>query len=310
MLNSGFIKNIAREAGFDLCGIARVRNLSAERDFFEDWLLRGFGGSLDYLRHNADKRFSPEQLMEGAQSVVVCGVSYKNELSCGYGSTEKYHKIASYALSEDYHVTIKNMLGRMAAGLKEEYGDFGWRAFVDTAPIHEKLWAAEAGLGFIGRNSLLVSPSHGSFVLLGILLVDRKADAYDERYTGPGCGECRRCMERCPNGALTCEGINVGRCIARLTVEKEMEAPDPDITLDGWVFACDECQSVCPYNRDAPEYANPAFTPVADPRDLDTEWWLSLTEEEFVRKFGNTPMSRAGLERIRANVVLGAQGRE
>lgn len=155
MLQAREIKQAAAAAGFDLCGICRVRNFSAEQTFFEGWLERGFDGGLGYLRRNVEKRFSPAELMPGARSVVVCGVSYKNDTSLGYGDTA-VPKVASYARSGDYHVAVKEMLYETAArlGLKED--GTGFRAFTDTAPLLEKRLACEAGLGFIGRNTLLV----------------------------------------------------------------------------------------------------------------------------------------------------------
>ena len=193
MLQAREIKQAAAAAGFDLCGICRVRNFSAEQTFFEGWLERGFDGGLGYLRRNVEKRFSPAELMPGARSVVVCGVSYKNDTSLGYGDTA-VPKVASYARSGDYHVAVKEMLYETAArlGLKED--GTGFRAFTDTAPLLEKRLACEAGLGFIGRNTLLVSPRYGSFLLLGELVVDVPVDIYDRPYEGIGCGACRRCV--------------------------------------------------------------------------------------------------------------------
>ena len=182
----------------------------------------GFDGGLGYLRRNVEKRFSPAELMPGARSVVVCGVSYKNDTSLGYGDTA-VPKVASYARSGDYHVAVKEMLYETAArlGLKED--GTGFRAFTDTAPLLEKRLACEAGLGFIGRNTLLVSPRYGSFLLLGELVVDVPVDIYDRPYEGIGCGACRRCVEHCPAGALTGEGLDARRCISRLTVEPHPE---------------------------------------------------------------------------------------
>lgn len=341
VLKAEHIKELARSVGFDLCGIASVRNFSAEKVFFEGWLERGYGSSLDYLGRNVEKRFSPGLLMPGARSVIVCAVNYKNPFSLGYGEGPEAAKVASYAVAPDYHSIIKGMLASLAGKLEEGAGRLSWRTFSDSAPVLEKRWALEAGLGFIGRNTLLVSPRLGSFLLLGELIVDAPVDIYDQPYRGPGCGECRRCVAACPNGALTSDGIDTRVCISRITIEKHVwELPAPIISdgtlaaaadgrtgasdvagfegtaggkkdggsppksavpLHGWIYGCDECQGVCPYNAAAPMCGNAAFAPVFDPTHMSREDWLSLTEEEFRKKFGDTPLRRTGLSQIKQN---------
>lgn len=306
MLQAFSIKQAAAGAGFDLCGICRVRNFDAERVFFEEWLERGFDGGLGYLRRNIEKRFSPAQLMPGACSAVVCGVCYKNDTSLGYADGQAA-KVASYARSTDYHVSIKEMLYALASELGLKEAGVGFRAFTDSAPLLEKRLAAEAGLGFIGRNTLLVSPRYGSFLLLGELLLDAPVDVYDRPWEGVGCGECRRCVERCPAGALTAGGLDARRCISRLTIEPRPE--DVPVlrercgaSTEGWIFGCDECQSGCPYNRTSPFFANPRFRPLFHPADVTGAQWCAMTQEEFAERFGTTPMARSGLERIKGIV--------
>jgi len=212
--------------------------------------------------------------------------------------------VASYARSGDYHVAVKEMLYETAArlGLKED--GTGFRAFTDTAPLLEKRLACEAGLGFIGRNTLLVSPRYGSFLLLGELVVDVPVDIYDRPYEGIGCGACRRCVEHCPAGALTGEGLDARRCISRLTVEPHPErvpalAQRIGASTAGWIFGCDDCQNVCPYNLRAPFFANPRFRPLFSPADMPACRWLEMTQAEFDARFGATPMARSGLARIK-----------
>lgn len=210
MIKSEFIKKIASEVGFDLCGVASICNFSADKSFFVEWLAEGRSGGLDYLERNVDKRFSVEQLVPNAKSVISCAVSYKNDSSCvvDWGDSPK---VASYARTEIYHDLIKNMLRQLADRLAEEYGKFGHRVFSDTAPMLEKRWAVECGLGFIGRNSLLITPEYGSFVVLGELVIDAEVDEYDKPFVGGGCGECHRCVEGCPAGALGVGGIDARR---------------------------------------------------------------------------------------------------
>lgn len=308
MLNYDRIKSFAREAGFDLCGITSVRKFSAEQVFFADWLGRGFAGGMEYLARNIEKRFDPAELVPGVRSVIVCGVVYKNDTSLGYGDFCTAPKIASYARSRDYHLSIKEMLGVLAERINEDYGEVSFRKFTDSAPVLEKKLAVEAGLGFIGRNKLLVSPVMGSFMVLGELFVDAETDYYDYPMQVVGCGNCRRCVESCPNGALTESGLDARRCISRLTVEKIAALEQPRVAdkvggLHGWAFGCDLCQSVCPYNVAAPLYLNGRFNPVFDPRSINVEDWAAMTEKEFNLRFAATPLERAGYERIRESAL-------
>lgn len=307
MLKARHIKQVAAAVGFDLCGISRIRNFDAEKEFFEGWLACGYHAGLAYLERNVEKRFSVELLQPGTRAVIVCGVVYKNDSSLGYDSESEstVPKIASYARTTDYHHTLKKMLVELVAELQREYGTIRFRAFTDSAPVLEKRWAQEAGLGFIGRNTLLVSPEAGSFLLLGELLVDVEVDEYDEPYSGVGCGTCRRCIRSCPNGALTPHGLDARRCISRLTIERDDSnacegGGGAELSTAGWVFGCDVCQSVCPYNQKASHYANERFRPLFDPREVSAQEWLAMTPEEFDARFGETPLSRGGLERISA----------
>ena len=299
MLDRSFIRQSAAAAGFDLCGVAPCRHLVRNEQFFRRWLGDGRHASLGYLERNLDKRFDVRRLVEGAQTVVVCAVGYKNGLSDGYPDDFRA-KIASYALTADYHATIKGMLGDLFGRLRAAEPALAGRAFVDSAPLVEKQLAVEAGLGWIGRQSLLVTPRHGTYVLLGELLLTDDADAYDPPFEGSRCGRCHNCIESCPTGAIVApKVIDTGRCISCHTIEKE---PTEGIGLDGWIFGCDRCQSCCPHNQKAPMHTNPAFDPVFDPLAMDAEAWLAMDETEFEARMGTTPLTRSGLARIRSNI--------
>jgi len=299
MLDLSTIKKLAAEAGFDLCGAAPCRRLEAGERWFREWLAAGRQASLDYMERNAAKRFDPRLLVEGARTAVVCAVGYKNRAGAGYPPGHRA-KVASYACACDYHATIKEMLRRLFAGLKALYPALEGRAFVDTAPLAEKQLAVEAGLGWIGRQSLLVTPRFGTYVLLGELLLCDEADRYDAPLQGPGCGDCRRCIDNCPSGAVAApHTIDAGRCISCHTIERR---PAEGIDLHGWIFGCDACQSCCPYNLRAPQHAHPAFDPLFDPVAMTPDEWLALDEAEFAARFGRTPLTRSGLERIRRNI--------
>ena len=300
MISRKIIINIAREAGFDLVGIARAEHLSSEHNHFNEWMLEGNASTLDYLKRNIDKRFDASILVDGARSVIVCAISYLSHYSRGYKEGWRT-KVASYALARDYHLTIKEMLTDVAERLKEHYPTLRFRAFTDSAPLAEKSYAVRAGLGWIGRNSLLVTPEHGSMIHLGELVINEEVDQYNTPMDGVGCGECRRCVEACPNGAiLENRTIDTRRCISCRTIERE--ANETKINLDGWIFGCDGCQVVCPYNKRAPMHTNPKFDPLYDPTALDSSAWLRMSDEEFKAMASTTAMTRAGLERIQKNI--------
>lgn len=293
------IKSLALGIGFDLCGVSRCKYFSTSRAAYDRWLDKGYDSSLEYMRRNQEKRFDVRQMVEGATSVIVCAVSYKSDISNGYAKDERC-KIASYACNRDYHKSIKKMLQRLLHALQEQYPQLEGRAFVDTAPILEKQYAVEAGLGWIGRQSLLITAEYGSYVLLGELVISAKVDCYDEPYSGVGCGDCHRCQQACPTGAIAEPMvINTARCISCHTIEAE---PHNDIDLNGWIFGCDECQNVCPYNHKAAPHRNAEFTPLFDPRRITAEQWLTMSEEDFATRFSATPLKRSGLERIKKNI--------
>lgn len=299
MLSLENIKKLADDVGFDLCGVTSCRHLAENEALFRSWIERGYQSSLGYLERNIEKRFDPRKLMVCAHTVVVCAVSYKSRIGEGY-SAEHRAKVASYACTTDYHTTIKGMLEGMLTTLKQAHPGLEGRSFVDTAPLAEKQLAVEAGLGWIGRQSLLVTPRYGTYVLLGELLLTDVADDYDAPFEGARCGRCHNCIESCPTGAIVApKVIDTGRCIACHTIEKE---PATEIGFDGWIFGCDRCQSCCPHNQKAPMHTNPAFDPLFDPLTLSAADWLAMPQEEFASRMGATPLTRSGLERIQRNI--------
>ncbi len=283
MFSLNEIKSIAQDVGFDLCGVAKCAVYKQDRAFLERWIEQGFVSSLDYLKRNIECRSDATKLVEGARSVIVCAVAYKNPVSDGYPADHKA-KVASYACTTDYHTTIKQMLFELCARLKQIDGDFEARCFVDSAPIFEKRYAVEAGLGWIGRQSLLVTPEFGSFVLLGEIVTTAECDSYDSPREGVGCGECRRCIDACPNHAVIERHIDTSRCISCATVERINE--DEGCDLHGWIFGCDECQSVCPYNRKAPYYTNERFAPLFNPITMSPEEQATLSKEKIAKLRG------------------------
>ncbi len=287
-----------RKAGFDRVGIVAAHPFDQDREHFCQWLNEGRHASLSYLERNIEKRFDPQRLVEGTQTIVVGAISYKNTFSAGYPKGWRA-KIASYALNTDYHTTIKEMLREVFVTLKRDYPTLTARAFTDSAPLSEKRLAIEAGIGWQGRQSLIISPALGSFFHLGELLLSEPCDRYDSPFTEDRCGTCRACIEACPVGAIgENRTIDARRCLARRTIERG------EVTqgrLHGWLFGCDCCQSCCPHNRQTKPASHPDFQPTFDPLEYDCERWLEMDEVEFATRFGHTPLTRAGLERLKQN---------
>ncbi|MDO5487763.1 MAG: tRNA epoxyqueuosine(34) reductase QueG [Rikenellaceae bacterium] len=299
MILSEHIKIAAREVGFDLCGVCRPRRMELNESAYAEWLERGYDSSLEYMRAHLDKRFDARNLVEGAQAVVVCAVNYRSPISGGYSPDDRC-RVASYACCRDYHKSIKRMLLKLLDRLREQYPALSARAFTDSAPLLEKQHAVDAGLGWIGRQSLLITPRFGSRVLLGELVLCDEVDHYDSPLEGEGCGKCRRCIDGCPTGAIVKPMmLDTSRCISCRTVESEASA---DFDLHGWIFGCEECQNACPYNRSTPHFTNPHFEPLFDPRTISPDEWLALSDEDFSARFGSTPMKRSGWDRIRRNI--------
>ena len=270
MISGQYIKKLAENAGFDLCGITPCKHLAENESYFREWLAKGYGSSLEYLERNLDKRFDVRRLVEGAQTVVVCAVSYKNPLGEGYPPGCRT-KIASYARSRDYHPVLKRMLGTMLEALRRQYP------------------------GLTG--------------LLGELVLTLPSDQYDAPFAGARCGRCRNCLDSCPTGAIVApKVIDTNRCISCRTIEKESDSALPD--LDGWIFGCDRCQSCCPHNQKAPMHRSPHFDPLFDPLTISDREWLAMSEEEFLLRFGNTPLARSGLRRIQQNVRINQEKNE
>ena len=301
MITTSLIKKIALEVGFDLCGVTPCQHLKENETRFFEWLDNGYNSNLDYMSRNLDKRFDTRKLVEGAHTVIVCAVSYKNHISEGYPADFKT-KIASYACTTDYHTTIKEMLRRITTRLTEIEPNLKGRMFVDTAPLLEKQHAVEAGLGWIGRQSLLITPRFGSYVLLGELVINQELDEYDEPFAGSRCGRCNNCIDSCPTGAIVApKVIDTRRCISCHTIECASEVEHP---LDGWIFGCVMCQSCCPHNHKAPMHTSPLFDPTFDPQSISTQEWLSMSEQEFNTTFSKSPLKRSGLERIKSNIKI------
>lgn len=276
-------------AGFDAWGVVRAEKLSDAKRRFEGWLAEGCAEGLDYLARNVEKRFDAEALFEGARTIVVGAVSYKNALSMHHEAEKGLH-VASYAVCPDYHTVLKNMFRSVALELGVE-APGECKICVDSVPLAEKSLARLAGIGWQGRNSLIINPQLGSFVVLGELILRDECDQYSEPYQEDGCVGCGRCLLRCPTGAIRPDRtINATLCIANRTIEQRGE--DESFDTHGWYFGCDECQSCCPHNATSPLSSNPLLLPLFDATAVAADHWQTLSAEQARSLYPESPLLR------------------
>lgn len=290
------VKHYAREAGFMFCGISEARFLEEESRNLETWLNRGYAGKMNYLHNYFDKRLDPRLLVPGAKSVITLGYNYyvKEEHNSGY-------KVSRYALGEDYHYVVKDKLNALVLLLKETIGEFEGRVFVDSAPVMERAWARNSGTGWIGKNSLLLSREAGSYFFLAEIICDLELvpDGPIKDY----CGTCTACMDACPTAAITEPYVVDGsKCISYLTIELKDSIPEEfKGKMNGWIFGCDICQEVCPWNRFATTHSEPRFTQ-GIPVNFSKNDWEEITEAVFKDLFRLSPLQRTGYKRLKRNL--------
>jgi epoxyqueuosine reductase len=295
------IKSTAKRMGFDFCGIAKADFLEEEAPKLETWLQRNYQGNMGYLANHFDKRLDPRKLVEGAKTVVSLIYNYYPEQPLSQGPEDL--KLAKYAYGEDYHTVIREKLTEFLLSLREDVGEINGRSFVDSAPIMERAWAQKAGLGWIGKNSLLLNRSMGSFFFLAELVIDLEATP-DLPMAQDYCGTCTACVDACPTDAIVAAGVVDGsRCISYLTIELKEAIPSTFAgKMDNWVFGCDICQDVCPWNRFSKPHQEPAFAPGAALQEFSARDWRELTEETFKRVFAGSAVKRAKYAGIKRNV--------
>jgi epoxyqueuosine reductase len=294
--NTLYIKTTARDLGFSFCGISRAEFLEEEAPRLETWLKKNYQGKMHYLENHFDKRLDPTKLVPGAKSVISLIYNYYPEKDL---SEKGSLKIAKYAYGEDYHFVIKEKLNEFMNRLHEKIGHIEGRAFVDSAPVMERAWAAKSGLGWIGKNSLLLNRTMGSFFFLAELIIDLELE-YDgaiEDY----CGTCTACMDACPTGAIPQPYVVDGsKCISYFTIELKEEIPqEVKGKFENWIFGCDICQDVCPWNRFARPHQEPRFVPHPDLQNLE---WKEITEEVFQKIFKKSALKRTGFLGLKRNI--------
>lgn len=302
------IKQKAHQLGFDLVGITDASALSAEQlEFFNEWLASGFAGRMDYMKRNLDKRTNPSKLLKNAQSVICFGLNYNPPKTQKEPLTSNYPtgRVANYAQYEDYHLFIKQQLRKVADFISSVFdGDFDFKICVDSAPLAERALAARAGLGFIGKNHMLINPKLGSQILLGEIVTTLKLQI-DEPIE-QNCSDCGKCLAACPTDALRPDGcFDANKCISYLTVEYKGRIPLPLAPRIGnRLFGCDECVLVCPYQVNAPVCRNKQFKFYSGRAELDLNEITDMTENDFKARFADSVFLRLGLERLKRNARI------
>ncbi|MFM2136083.1 MAG: tRNA epoxyqueuosine(34) reductase QueG [Bacteroidota bacterium] len=293
------IKEEAARLGFLSCGVSNATFLEEEAPRLEQWLSGNRHGKMGYMERHFDERLDPRKLVPGAKSVVSLTYNYFPKAQAG--NTEG-PRISSYAYGEDYHFVVKDRLYELLLFIRERIGPVEGRAFVDSAPVLEKAWAAKSGLGWVGKNANLISRHSGSFFFLAELIIDLELEP--DLPVGDYCGTCTRCIDACPTDAIIRPHIVDGsKCISYFTIELKGELPEEMKGKFGdWVFGCDVCQEVCPWNRFSKPHKEPRFDPSADWISWSEKDWKEITEETFSRVFGKSALKRTGFDGLKRNL--------
>ena len=294
----------ARRLGFEACGFAKAVPVSEEMAHVLDhWTSSGYHADMQYMERNRHLRLDPTQLVPGCQTLIVVALNYYPQQLLPHEG----YQIAYYAYGKDYHRVVKDKLLQLLTYVKALVPGVEGRAFCDTAPLLERYWAVQAGIGFIGRNRQLIIPGKGSYFFLGVLAIDAALATPSSSVPRDvfSCGDCKRCFIACPTGALTLEGIDCRRCLSYLTIEHRGPIPEEMAKrLGRRIYGCDTCQQVCPHNRNAQPTEEIAFTISPDVAALTPEDWHALTPERYKELFKHSAMERAGYEGLMRNITV------
>jgi epoxyqueuosine reductase len=299
---TAYIKALAKEEGFMYCGIAKAMRLEDDERRLENWLNKGMHSKMSYMENHFEMRVDPTKLVPGAKSVITFLMNYfpKEE------QMPEVPRIARYAWGEDYHEVIRKKLKTILSKVEEKTGEINGRGFVDSAPVLERAWALRSGLGWIGKNGNLITKSTGSYFFIATLIIDLDLD-YDDPFVKDYCGSCTRCIEACPTEAiLPNKVVDGGKCISYFSIElKDALIPEEMQGKFGdWMFGCDVCQEVCPWNRFAIPHEEEKFKPIVEILEYNIKDWESLTEESFKKIFKHSPLKRSKFAGIQRNLRL------
>lgn len=294
------IKAEALRLGFMACGISKATFLEAEAPRLDQWLKQQHHGQMQYMENHYDKRLDPRLLVDDARSVISLSLNYYTP---DQQQDIKAPKISKYAYGADYHHVIKDKLKELLNYIQTEIGEVGGRAFVDSAPVLDKAWAKQAGLGWVGKHSNLISKQAGSYFFLAELILDLELE-YDHAFAADHCGSCTRCIDACPTQAIVApQHVDGSRCISYLTIElKEAIPTEFKGKMDNWMFGCDICQQVCPWNRFSSPHTEAAFKPHDDLLGMKAAEWLDISEEVFRTLFKGSAVKRTKYSGLKRNI--------
>jgi epoxyqueuosine reductase len=298
--HTGIVKTIAAGLGFDYCGIAKAQLLNDDARRLEKWLSKCMHGSMQYMENHFDLRIDPSKLVPGARSVITLLLNYFPSQQ----QPPQAPKISKYAYGNDYHEVIRSKLKIFLKLIKEQVGEVNGRGFVDSAPVLERSWAQKAGIGWIGKNGNLINKKSGSFFFIATLITDMELD-YDDEFVKDYCGICTRCIDSCPTEAILPDRVIDGsKCISYFTIElKDALIPgEMKGKFDNWMFGCDVCQDVCPWNRFSKSTAETSFNPYPEILNFTKNDWEELTEESFKTIFKDSPIKRTKFDGIKRNL--------
>lgn len=293
------IKEKAKKFGFMSCGISKAGFLEEDAPALERFLNNHFHGEMAYMENHFDKRLNPQLLVEGSKSVISLAYNYFPKESI---ATLDNFKISKYAYAQDYHEVIKEILREMVAELQDEIGEFQFRIFVDSAPVLERSWARKSGIGWVGKNANLITKQRGSFFFLAEIICDLVLET--DAPVADHCGRCRKCIDACPTGAIVSDKIIDGsKCISYATIELKNEIPDSfKNKMEDWMFGCDICQDVCPWNRFSTPHQQPKFEPNAFLKSYTKREWREITLELFSEIFRKSPVKRTKFSGLKRNI--------
>lgn len=298
------LKSKSKELGFQACGIAEAGFLEEDAARLRPWLDKNRHGEMKYMENYFDKRTDPSKLLPGAKSVIVLLYSYYPEKSI---ETENNYKISKYAYGADYHFVIKKKLKELIQFLTAQHAGCSARAFVDSAPVLERAWAQKAGLGWIGKNTCLITKEKGSYFFIAEIITDLILD-YDHKAVPNHCGGCTRCLNACPTGALDPDGLDATRCISYLTIEYRNDQLPAEYRgqMNDWIFGCDICQDVCPWNRLSEPHNQPEFNAGDNLRAMRKKDWEDLDEPRFRELFRGSAVKRTTFKGLKRNIGFAA----
>jgi len=298
--NTALVKSISARMGFEFCGIAKAEFLNDDARRLETWLNKGMHGNMAYMENHFDLRVDPSKLVPGARSVITLLLNYYQEET----QSTKGYKISKYAYGNDYHEIIRAKLNEFLFELRENTGDIQGRGFVDSAPVLERAWATKTGLGWVGKNGNLINKSQGSYFFIATLITDLELIP-DSPFVKDYCGSCTKCIDNCPTDAiLPDKTINGSKCISYFTIELKDELLPADMTgkFKDWMFGCDICQEVCPWNRFSQPTREINFKPLPEILNFSTSDWEDLSEETFKKIFKHSPIKRSKFKGIKRNL--------